>query len=116
LVWILQIFNTLGSIISPYLIESEVVPAKVAYIQSNTSYSSRLDFHTLKAYFQISNWLFTQNNRLFLSTAAETFLISETSADLSNFKERYTRTNQFSPYLSSQVDFNTYQYRFMRDY
>jgi len=56
------------------LIESEAVPAKIAYLQSNASYSSRLDFHTLKAYFLINNPLFTQNNRLFLSAAAETVL------------------------------------------
>jgi len=31
------------------LIESEAVPAKIVYIPSNASYSSKLDFHTLKA-------------------------------------------------------------------
>jgi len=55
------------------LIESEAVPAKIAYIQSNASYSSRLDFLTLKAYFLI-------NNRLFLSAAVETILMLEISA------------------------------------
>jgi len=82
------------------LIESESVPAKIAYIQSNASYNSRLDFHTLKAYFQINNQLFTRNNRLFtrnnqlfLSVVAETILISEISADLNSIRERYTRTN-----------------------
>ena len=30
------------------LIESEAVPAKLAYIQSDACYSSRLDFHTIK--------------------------------------------------------------------
>jgi len=56
------------------LIESEAIPAKITYRQSNASYSSRLDFHTLKAYFLINNWLFTPNNRLFLSATAETVL------------------------------------------
>jgi len=31
------------------LIESEAVPAKVAFILSNASYSSRSDFYTFKA-------------------------------------------------------------------
>ena len=56
------------------LIESKAVPAKIAYIQSNASYSNRLDLHTLKAYFLINNRLFTRNSRLFLSAAAETVL------------------------------------------
>jgi len=83
------------------LIESKAVPAKTSYIQSNVSYSSKLDFHILKTIFQT-------NNRLFLSTEAETVLISEISADLNNSIDRYTRTNQFSPYLSSQIDSNRY--------
>ena len=81
-VWILQSLNTLDSTISPYLmktnpwllvldlIESEAVPTKTAYIQSDASYSTRLDFHILKADFQTNNQLFTRNNRLFLSTEA----------------------------------------------
>ena len=119
-VWILQSLNTLDSTISPYLIktnlwllvldliESEAVPAKTAYIQSNASYNSRLDFHMLKTIFHTNNRLFTRNNRLFLSAEAETVLISEISVVLNNSRERYTRTNQFSPYLSSQIDFNRY--------
>jgi len=90
------------------LIESEAVPAKTTYVQSNASYSSRLDFHTLKADFQTNNWLFTRNNRLFLSAEAETGLISEILADLNSFRERYTRNNQLPPYLSSQIDSNRY--------
>jgi len=66
------------------LIESEAVPAKIAYIQSNASYNSRLDFNTLKAYFQINNRLFTRNNRLFLSAEVETILIIR---DFSRFKQ-----------------------------
>jgi len=31
------------------LIESEAVPAKIAYILTNASYSSRSDFYTFKA-------------------------------------------------------------------
>jgi len=90
------------------LIESEAVPAKIAYIQSNASYNSRLDFHMLEADFQTNNRLFIRNNWLFLSAEAETVLISEISAVLNSFRERYTRTNQFSPYLSSQIDSNMY--------
>jgi len=30
-------------------IEFEAVPAKIAYLPSNVSYSNRLDFHTFKA-------------------------------------------------------------------
>jgi len=60
-VWILQSLNTTWfnnlplfdeekSLVLVFdLIESEAVPAKIAYIQSNASYNSRLDFHTLKA-------------------------------------------------------------------
>jgi len=69
--WILQSMNTLDSTISPHLmktnpwllvldlIESEEVLAKTAYIQSNVSYNSRLDFHMLKTIFQTNSWLFT---------------------------------------------------------
>jgi len=90
------------------LIESEAFPVKTAYIQSNVSYSSMLDFHMLKTIFQTNNRLFTRNDRLFLSTEAETVLISKIPADLNTFREGYTRTNQFSPYLSSQIDSNSY--------
>jgi len=83
------------------MIESEAVPAKTAYMQSNASYSRRLDFHILKADFQT-------NNRFFLSAEAKTVLISEISAVLNIFRERYTRTKQFSPYLSLQKDSNRY--------
>jgi len=91
------------------LIESEAVPVKTAYIQSNVSYISRLDFHMLKTIFQTNNRLFTRNNRLFLSAEAETVMISEISVVLNNSRERYTRTNQFSPYLSSKIDYNRYK-------
>jgi len=59
--WILQSLNTTWfnnlplfdedkSLVLVFdLIEAEAVPAKLAYIQSNASYSSRLDFHTFKA-------------------------------------------------------------------
>jgi len=57
------------------LIESEAFPAKAPYLQSNASYSSRLDFHILKADLQTNNRLFTRNNQLFLSAKAETILI-----------------------------------------
>jgi len=67
------------------LIESEALLAKIAYIQSNPSYSSKLDFHTLKAYFLINNRLFTRNNRLFLSAAAENSFISKILTDLTSF-------------------------------
>jgi len=62
-VWILQTLNTTWfnnlplfdedkSLVLVFdLIESEAVLAKIAYIQPNASYSSRLDFHTLRAYF-----------------------------------------------------------------
>jgi len=83
------------------LIEYEAVLVKTAYIQSNVSYNSRLDFHMLKTIFQT-------NNRLFLSAEAKTVMISEISAVLNNSRERYTRTNQFSPYLSSQINYNRY--------
>jgi len=60
-VWILQSLNTTWfnnhplfdedkSLVLVFdLIESEAVPAKIAYLPSNASYSSRLDFHTFKA-------------------------------------------------------------------
>jgi len=91
------------------LIESEAVPAKTTYIQSNAFYNSRLVLHILKTKFQKNNRLFTRNNRLFLSAEAETVMILEISAVLDNSRERYTRTNQFSPYLSSQIDYNRYK-------
>jgi len=90
------------------LIESEAVPVKTTYIQSNVSYNSRLDFHMLKTIFQTNNRLFTRNKQLFLLAEAETIMISEISTILNNSRERYTRTNQFSPYLSSQIDSNWY--------
>ena len=121
MIWIVQRLNTLDSTISPYLmktnpwllvldlIESETIPVKTTYIQSSVSYNSRLVCHKLKTMFQTNNRLFTRNNRLFLSAEAETVMISEISAVLNNFRERYTRTNQFSPYLSSQIDYNRYK-------
>ena len=50
-VWILQSLNTTSFNNLPLfdLIESEAVPAKIAYILSNASYSSRSDFYTFKA-------------------------------------------------------------------
>jgi len=90
------------------LTESEAVPAKTTYIQSNAFYNSRLVLHILKTRFQTNNQLFTRNNWLFLSAEAETILISDISAVLNNSRERYTRNNQFSPYFSSQIDSNRY--------
>jgi len=119
-VWILQSLNTLYSTISSYLmktnpwllvldlIEYEAVPTKTAYIQSNVNYNSRLYFHMLKTIFQTNNRLFTRNNRWFLSAEAEIVMISEISTGLNNSRERYTRTNKFSSYLSSQIDSNRY--------
>jgi len=54
------------------LIESEAVPAKIAYIQSNASYSSRLDFHT----FSDKQSVVYLKQSLFLSAATKTILIS----------------------------------------
>jgi len=59
------------------LIESEAVPAKKTYIPSNASYSSKLDFHTLKALI---------NNCLFLSAAAENSFILEILTELNSFR------------------------------
>ena len=97
-VWILQSLNTTWfnnlplfdedkSLVLVFdLIESEAVPARITYIQSNASYISRLDFHTLKAYFLINNRLFTRNNQLFLSATAENSFILDILIDFTSFK------------------------------
>ena len=65
------------------LIESEAVPAKKAFKLSNASYNSKLYFYIFQAYTMINNRLFTRNNRLFLSAAAENTFISEILTDYS---------------------------------
>jgi len=45
-----------------------------------------------------------------MSAKGKTIMISEILADLKHFfRERHIRTNQFSPYLSSQIDYNSYK-------
>jgi len=68
-----------------HLIESEAVTAKIAYLPSNASYNSRLDFHTFKAYNLINNRLFTRNNRLFLLAATKNSFISDILTELKSF-------------------------------